>query len=309
MVQPSRPSRGGALADLIGAATSQLKPEERRPAPSPTAGSSIVEVDAAKTRMNDLHRRSAATMGGAAIAEMVEMFKATGQTVPALGWRLATPTADGVEIVLVYGARRRAAALELGRPLRIELLPAEPSLLELTRLMHGENRGRLDYLPLEDAREYRAYLDGKVFRTADEMAKALGVSPSSVSRVLSLLDLPKEVLDLYTDPTWLPMVKGARLASAAADKAVRGRLLAAAQDWKAAGGRGDPTPTLVKALTSKPAAALAVELKGASGRAVGSFRGSVVGKGPFLINLGTEASEEVRRELADILNKHYKTKL
>lgn len=298
--------RGSALGDLIGSAVKNLKPEER-PAESLPA---VIEVDPTKVRMNDLHRRSKSTMSGGAILEMVEMFKATGQATPAKGWKLAKPEADGTEYVLVYGARRRAAAEQLGIALKMELLPTAPDRGTMIRLMHSENRGRLDYLPLEDAREYRAFLDSGEYRTAEEMAVALGQDKSKVSRVLSLLTLPPEVLDLYTDPSWLPQTKGSQLASAIqADKKIRARVLEAAEDWRRAGGRGNPTPTLMKALVAKPTTATAIELKGTDGRSVGVVRGAVTGKGIFTLTFSGNAPESIRREIADILNKHYKSKL
>ena len=298
-------SRAGALSDLIGSAVRNLKVEERA---QPVSGS-VIDIDPKKTRMNDLHRRSNWTMSGSAIQEMVEMFRATGQTHPAKGWRLETPDADGVEVVLVYGARRRAAALELGIPLKVELMPAAPSQDSLIALMHSEHRGRRDYLPLEDAREYRAYLDAGAYRTAEQMAEALGQDKGKVSRLLSLLKLPGEVLELYTDPAWLPLQNGAKLASAMTDKPVRARVLEAAAEWKRAGGRGNPTPTLMKALVAKPTTAAVVELKGADGRPIGSVRGGVDTKSPMTILLARNASEGLRRELADVLNRHCKTKL
>ena len=298
--------RAGALSELIGGAVKNLKVEER---PAEKAAG-VIEIDPSKTRMNDLHRRSKATMSGAAIQEMVEMFRATGQTNPAKGWKLEKPDADGAEVVLVYGARRRAAALELNRPLKVELLPSPPDRNTVIRLMHGENRGRLDYLPLEDAREYKAFLESGEYRTAEEMAVALGQDKGKVSRLMSLLNLPGEVLDLYTDPSWLPLYNGAKLASSiAGDKMVRARVLEAANDWKRAGGRGNPTPTLMKAMTAKARGPIAVELKGDDGRSIGTVRGAVTGRGPLSIILGNNAPEAIRRDLADVLNKHYKTKL
>lgn len=298
--------RGGALGDLIGSAVKNLKPEERPVEKMP----GVIEVDPLKTRMNDLHRRSKATMSGGAIQEMVEMFRATGQSTPAKGWKLATPDADGVEYVLVYGARRRAAATELGVSLKMELMPEAPDRGTLIRLMHSENRGRLDYLPLEDAREYKAFLESGEYRTAEEMAGALGQDKGKVSRLLSLLTLPPEVLELYTDPSWLPQTKGAKLASSIqADKKTKARVIEAAEEWKRMGGRGDPTPTLMKALVAKAVVVSAVELKGSDGRAVGVVRGAIQGKGPLTIVLGKQVSDEVRREIADILNRHYKAKL
>ncbi|MCC2626741.1 MAG: chromosome partitioning protein ParB, partial [Thermomicrobiales bacterium] len=235
------------------------------------------------------------------------MFRATGQLTPTLGWRLATPDVDGVQFVLIYGARRRAAALELGRCLLVELLPCEPSREEIVRRMHGENRGRVDYTPLEDAREYRADLDLGIYRTAEEMATALGVSKATVSRTLALLTICPEILNLYVDPTWLTLSTGLKLADACSrDDALRRKFIASAATWIADGGRGNPTAHLLQALKASPPRH-ALDLKERNGRVVGSFRGSLSTKDQFTINLGNGASEALRQDLARVLEKHFGT--
>lgn len=300
--------RGNAIGDLIGSAVKHIRVE---PTAEPVAigEGTVIEIDPRKTRMNDLHRRSPTTMSGSAIQEMVEMFRATGQQTPAKGWRLDKPGPEGEEIVLVYGARRRAAAMALGVALKVELMPAQPDRGALIKMMHGENRGRLDYLPLEDAREYKAFLDSGEYRTADEMAAALGQDKSRVSRLLSLLKLPPEVLDLYTDPSWMPLVKGWRMATECANAEKRAKLIEAAKGWREASGRGDPTPTLMKALTAKTPNSVAAEIFNAEGKSVGSVRGVMAGKGPVTIVLGKAASEGLKKDIAAALAKHYGLKL
>lgn len=292
------------------ATTREMTALEPAPQTPPVAQPSVIEIDPSRTRMNDLHRRSPVSLAGAAIDDMVEMFKATGQLVPALGWRVSNTSEGGHDLVLVYGARRRAAALVLGCPLKVELLASEPSPTRLAQLMHGENRARLGYLPLEDAKEYRAYLDNKIYRTAHEMAFALGVSSASVSRTLSLLELPAEVLSLYKDPSWLPMVKGNKLASVSrTSKAARAKLITAARDWEQSGGCGNPTSALLKAIDSGHASASqSVKLAAANGRVVGTQRGNVYGGGTFTVSLGPAASSELRSALALLLASHLTVK-
>lgn len=293
--------RAGALSELISGAVKNLKLEEK-----PSASSvGVIEVEPAKTRMNDLHRRSHQTTSGAAIEEMVTLFKATGQLSPAKGWKLERPEEDGTEIVLVYGARRRAAALSLGCPLKVELLPSPPDRGTVIRLMHGENRGRLDYLPLEDAREYRAFLDSGEYRTAEEMAASLGQDKGKVSRLLSLLKLPEEVLALYTDPAWLPLQLGAKLASlCGTDKRAKARVLAACAEWQKQGRAGNPTTTLMRAAEDRKASTNGFELKAGNGRAFGTVRGNLQGEGPVSVVLAKTAPEELRKALAGLLSQY-----
>lgn len=330
-----RPARAGMLTSLIrsanqnsqGAAAKadgaqlhdatarEAKVTETAPPPSVAAipgltrteenGLVQIKIDPAKTRMNELHRRSAATMSGESIDELVRLIKAGGQAVPALGWRLARPEADGTEVILIYGARRRAATLQLGIELDVAIMPREPLRADVIRLMHAENRGRKNYLPLEDAREYEGYLKCGAYANASALAADLEVDKSTLSRLLSLLTLPDEVLAIYTNPAWLQLAKGASMASEAKDPVLRAKLIRAANEFRASGRDEDPTATLQEAIHPRSVTARSYELKSGEGKKLGVLSPGAGGKGGLVLKLGSDTPVEVCRAVTELLKKHF----
>lgn len=309
VVVPPSPAKPAAvvsgLPPRITPAVADALPSAAAAVPPPDAGLSEVQVDAAKTRMNALHRRSAATMSGEALQDLVKQIGASGQAVPALGWRLAKPDPDGVEYVLVYGARRRATALELGRPLRVQVLPRPLLDADVMRLMHAENHGRKDYMPLEEARELRAYLDHKLVGTQVELADHLGLDRSTVSRYLSLLEIPNEVLELYVDPSWMPLLKGIELSQAAQVKDTREALLAAVEAWHDNAKSGDPTKYLLAAIKAKPPKIASLKLKDSKGREVGQVKARPDGN--LVVTLSAKCDVDLRKKLTSLLKEFFPT--
>lgn len=303
----TKPLRGDGLANLMSSQLAKVSLSQR-PAPHAGEESSVHDIDPSKVKLNAHHRRSSASMSGKALQDMIATLEANGQQLPALGYRLPEPDADGKEVVLIYGARRWAACAALGRALKIKLLDAPPGDEKLIRLMHTENRARLDYQPLEDAREYQAYLDAGAFASASQMSSALGVDNSKVSRLLQLLKLPEQILDLYSDPAWLGLVNGAKLFQGInKDPVTRKRVMAEAAAIAKAGEGTDPTPRLMRALSPPPKPKpLDEALKDAvKGRVVGKISGALDDSGPLVVRLDKGASMEAKAALAEALKPFF----
>jgi ParB family chromosome partitioning protein len=66
--------------------------------------------------------------------------------------------------------------------------------------MDAENRLRSDLSPYERAVAYAGWLRGGQFNSQQELAKALGISPSQVSRLLQLARLPAVVVNAFSSP-------------------------------------------------------------------------------------------------------------
>ena len=95
--------------------------------------------------------------------------------------------------VIVLGERRWRATQLAGLPaiaaVVLESVPDQSQILEMQVL---ENAMREDLSPLDQARAYRALMEQNGW-TASRVAAAVHVYPSTVTRALSLLDLPGEV--------------------------------------------------------------------------------------------------------------------
>lgn len=122
-----------------------------------------------------------------------------GNRIPVLVRRNA-PGADRPYELLV-GSRRRFAIDWLnhnGRPeVRLNALIVEMSDEEAFRLADIENREREDITELDRARSYQGAVDRFYGGVQSRMAEALGLSNSQLSRLLSLAQMPQEVVNAF----------------------------------------------------------------------------------------------------------------
>jgi len=153
-------------------------------------------VSASRCRMWALHDRLEHHITAEACAAEIESFSGHGQLVPVLGRPLTGDPEFDVE--LIYGARRLYVARHLDMPLLVEL--RELSDRDAVIAMDIENRQRVDVSPYERGLSYARWLDSGVFGSQDEIAEALKVSTSQVSRLLKLVRLPEVVTAAFASP-------------------------------------------------------------------------------------------------------------
>ena len=300
-----KPSHFARMTELVSLAVENAKPPEERK-PNEVVLENVIAIDPGKCRMNDLHRRLRKTVDSEALAELMEQIRESGQLLPARGWRPETPDPSGAEVILIFGARRRAACEKLGIALKVEIVPP-PNRQALIRQMHSENSSRKDYLPLEQGLEFKAFLDTGEFKTQEELAAFLAVQRVRLVRCLQIAELPPEVLDIYEDPHWLTLAVGTKLAAEIEkDAKARARVTDAARQWKAEGRAGDPSPTLLSAAVDrkKPKSVeqdlVSLEKKTKFGRLKTTADGALV------LQLRKDAPEGLREELIGVLKRFSK---
>lgn len=154
---------------------------------------SVVSVNPFRCRMWALHDRLESEINEETCRTEIESFSRHGQLVPALGRALQGESDFDVE--LVYGARRLFVARHINRPLQVEL--RNLSDREAIILMDIENRQRKDVSPYERGLSYARWMRAGYFRSQDDIARALKVSSSQVSRLLKLARLPAVVVDAF----------------------------------------------------------------------------------------------------------------
>lgn len=154
----------------------------------------LIRTSPFKCRMWALHDRLEDECDSAATRQLIESIRQHGQKQPALGRRLK-PNSDGAEVELIYGARRLAAARELGVELLVELrdIDDHSALIE----MDIENRLREDISPYERGLSYRRWLNQRLFATQSDLAKDIGVSEAQVSRLLRFAELSTIVVSAF----------------------------------------------------------------------------------------------------------------
>jgi len=127
----------------------------------------------------------------------IASYSRHGQLIPVLGRPLKGDPRHEVE--LIYGARRLFVARYLKRPLLVEL--REMTDKEAVVAMEIENHHRLQASPYERGLCFSRWLQNKLFDSQDDIARALNVSKSQVSRYLRLIRLPTVVLNAFAAPT------------------------------------------------------------------------------------------------------------
>ena len=156
----------------------------------------IISVNPFRCRMWALHDRFEAHVTEESCRAEIDSFERHGQLVPALGRPLRGD--PDYEVELIYGARRLFVARHINLPLLVEL--KEMSDRDAVIAMDIENRQRADISPYERGVSYAHWLSSGHFSSQDDIARALRVSSSRVSRLLRLARLPSVIVSAFTSP-------------------------------------------------------------------------------------------------------------
>jgi ParB family chromosome partitioning protein len=167
----------------------------------------------------------------------IRSFSTHGQLVPALGRPLTNDPDFDVE--LICGARRLFVARHLKAKLLVEI--RELSDIDAIVAMDIENRQREDISPYERGVAYATWLRGRYFESQQDLAGALKVSASQVSRLVQLSRLPAVVVKAFRSPSDIREGWGKHLAEILADCGRRDSLITKAR----ALGESDPKLTAV----------------------------------------------------------------
>ncbi|MDD2358313.1 MAG: ParB/RepB/Spo0J family partition protein [Thiovulaceae bacterium] len=98
------------------------------------------------------------------------------------------------EYTIIYGHRRTAALKKLNKKYIDAIILDEVAHEQLSLLPLIENLQREDMNPIETAIAIKKILDEKIVNSQVDLAHKLGYSTSWLSRVLSILKLPEEII-------------------------------------------------------------------------------------------------------------------
>lgn len=194
-------------------------------------------VDPFRCRLWHLHDRLECYLTLESCRDEMESIGFSGQLVPAIG-RCVRGDPD-VDVEIICGARRLFVARQLRIPLRVQI--REMTDQEAAAAMESENRLRRDISPYERGICLEKLLKGGVFKTQEEMAKALHLSPVQVSRLLKFTELPALLINAFANPREILESWAIELHKAWHDD--RNRLVAARACALSA---KDPSPTAAK---------------------------------------------------------------
>jgi len=159
--------------------------------------SRIVVLNPFRCRVWELHDRLEGYLTEEACRAEIESFAHHGQLIPVVGRALYNDPDYDVEIVC--GARRLFVARHLNMELRVDI--RQMSDREALLAMDIENRQRVDISPYERGMSYARWIRAGYFKSQDDIARALKISASQVSRLLKLARLPSVMVDAFSSPT------------------------------------------------------------------------------------------------------------
>jgi ParB/RepB/Spo0J family partition protein len=185
----------------------------------------IVTVNPFRARMWSLHDRCDQHVNEETCKAEIASFEKHGQIVPALG-RVLHGDPD-YDIELIFGARRLFVARHLNKPLLVEMRALSDR--EAIIAMDIENRQRTDISPYERAVSCARWLRSGHFVSQEDVACALKISASRVSRLLRFAKLPSVILNAFASPLEIREVWGLALMDALDDPQKRQRTIQAAR--------------------------------------------------------------------------------
>jgi ParB family transcriptional regulator, chromosome partitioning protein len=156
----------------------------------------IIAVSPFRVRMWSLHDRCDQHVNEETCKAEIASFEKHGQLVPALGRLLRGDPDHDVE--LIYGARRLFVARHLNMQLLVDM--REMGDREAIIAMDIENRQRTDISPYERGVSYTRWMCNGHFGSQDDVARALRISSTRVSRLLRVAKLPSVILNAFTSP-------------------------------------------------------------------------------------------------------------
>jgi len=165
-----------------------------------TKHTSIFDIEVSELRDNPFKPRI--EIQQEALSELASSIEQQGLLQPII------VTKDGNTMTIIAGHRRVAAHKLLNKRFIEAIIKEDVVHEQLAILPLVENLQRANTDPLENAIAFKRILDEKIVKTQQELADLLGVSKSWLSKVLSVLRLPKDLLetikeDGYNDITVL----------------------------------------------------------------------------------------------------------
>lgn len=210
----------------------------------------VIQVDPASVRISPLNPRVDTPHDAGGIARLAAELKAVGQINDAHG---ETAT-DGV-VELLAGSRRCAACAVADLPIRIRV-HAELPRAEAIAIAYRDDREAVTPSFWDLAGGWAALTDGATFKTDTDLALAVGVDKSVLSRGLAFRKAPDAILAAFIDRRAISFSQWIELAPLVEDDDTRARLIERANLIV---GKGYAAPRVAAEL--KAAAAGKVEIK------------------------------------------------
>jgi len=185
----------------------------------------IIKVSPFRCRVWEDHARMEEYVTEESCKEEIQSMQKGGQLVPAIGRRVQGDPMHEVEVIC--GARRLFAARHLNAPLVLEIRSLSDR--EAAILLDIENRQRRDLSAYERGRSFSRWISSGCFKSQEDIADALKISCSQVSRLVKVSKLPSVVVEAFGHPADICETWGIQLHAACKDENKRPQIMARAR--------------------------------------------------------------------------------
>lgn len=251
-----------------------------------------------QSKWKNRHEKSYTTKDYLVLKEEIE---AAGKNVQPIKVRRVAAEGQGPDLYeLVYGRRRHRACLELG--LSVASIVQQLSDVEAFQEMERENRHRLDLSAWEQGMMYKDAIDQGLYASMRQMAAALGIDPSNLSKAIKLASLPLELIDAFRSPLDLQFRWSTELSEALDKDAAR--VLSTAETLRALPEKLSSKEVFSRLIGAPSAAERVAPVKQfvSKGRVVGSWLRDEKGSGTLKLK-GGSLSPAKEAKLMDFLDK------
>ena len=159
-------------------------------------GGSFITADPFRCRVWDLNDRIEEYVTEESCRAEIASVERAGQLVPVVGRRLQGDPDFDIEIIC--GARRLFVARHLKIPVRVNIMDLTDR--QAAAAVETENSLRKQTSPYERGMRLAKLLRQGIYRSRDEMARDLGITPSQVTRLLKFSELPAIVVGAFPCP-------------------------------------------------------------------------------------------------------------
>jgi len=187
---------------IILPATSRTLNQDKKNNHSEAVRGTEFLVEPSDCRPWKFHNRDNIWMNVDKCQDLISSIRKNGQKVPIFARKIDNDP-DGKNWEIIAGRRRWFACNHLGIKIRVKATDANDR--ECAILMNLENKDRNDISEFEDAISFKQQLEANLFDSQDEMAIALDLKKSKLSKMLSAAKIVeyKEIIDLFKDITLL----------------------------------------------------------------------------------------------------------
>ena len=175
------------------------RPRAATPPPMPTADLSFTLIPLAQIIRNPDQPRT--EFDPEALEQLRASLKTHGQLQPIGVQRTSQDAQDGSSIYMIVFGERRWRAMEQADEadgfthLKCRIFPEDKTPADILEIQLAENGHRRDLNPIEEAKAFHRLMELREWLQAD-LAGAIGVTQSRISKAIALLRLPPSVQEL-----------------------------------------------------------------------------------------------------------------